>query len=56
MMLDYIGWKEASGLITKVMEKLFNGGYATYDLARFMPNGKPMGSRDFGDKLMASLY
>jgi isocitrate dehydrogenase len=55
MMLDYMGWKEAGDLITKTMETLFTEGYATNDLARFMNNGKPMGSKEFGDKLIAEL-
>lgn len=55
MMLDYMGWKEAGELITKTMETLFTEGYATNDLARFMNNGKPMGSKEFGDKLIAEL-
>ncbi len=55
MMLDYMGWKEAAQLIEKTMEQLFVEGYATADLARFMPNGKPLGTSEFGEKLAAEL-
>ncbi|MDR3340986.1 MAG: NADP-dependent isocitrate dehydrogenase [Candidatus Symbiothrix sp.] len=52
MMLDYLGWKEAADLITDAMEKAFLNGEATNDLARFMPNGKPMGTKEFGEKII----
>ncbi len=55
MMLDYLGWKEASRLITTAMEQLFVQGYATYDLARFMDNGKVLGTKEFKDKLLETL-
>ncbi|MDR3094437.1 MAG: NADP-dependent isocitrate dehydrogenase [Bacteroidales bacterium] len=52
MMLEYLGWKEAADLITKAMEKAFVNGDATNDLARFMPNGKPLGTEQFGKRLV----
>lgn len=55
MMLDYMGWKESGELITATMEKHFTEGYATNDLARFMSNGKPLGSKEFGAKMIESL-
>ena len=55
MMLDYIGWGEAASLITSAMEKLFYEGYATSDLARFMDNGKPLGTNEFAEKLANTL-
>lgn len=55
MMLDYIGWGEAASLITSAMEKLFSEGYATSDLARFMDNGKPLGTNEFAEKLANTL-
>ena len=55
MMLDYMGWNEAASLVTSAMEKLFGEGYATADLARFMENGKPMGTKEFAEKLAAEL-
>jgi len=55
MMLDYLGWKEAALLITSSMERLFTQGLATDDLARFMENGMPLGTREFGEKLLEEL-
>ncbi len=55
MMLDYMGWKESGELITKAMESLFTKGVATNDLARFMDNEQPVGTREFGEKLINEL-
>jgi isocitrate dehydrogenase len=52
MMLEYMGWKEAADLITNAMEKAFLNGEATNDLARFMTNGKSLGTKQFGEKLI----
>ena len=55
MMLDYLGWKEAGALVTKGLEALFCEGFATVDLAHFMESGKPLGTHEFGDKLIEFL-
>lgn len=55
MMLDYMGWGDAGKLITEAMEKLFRQGIATNDLARFMPNGKAVGTKEFGKQLIEAL-
>jgi isocitrate dehydrogenase len=55
MMLDYMGWGKAGKLIENAMEELFTEGYATNDLARFMPNGKPMGTKEFGNLLISKI-
>lgn len=55
MMLDYLGWKEAALLITSSMERLFTQGLATDDLARFMENGMPLGTKELGEKLLEEL-
>lgn len=55
MMLDYIGWGEAGSLITKALENLFENGFATADLARFMGAGKPLSTSDFAKKVIKSL-
>ena len=52
MMLEYMGWKEAADLITNAMETSFQNGKATNDLARFMPNGEPLGTKEFGENLI----
>lgn len=55
MMLEYLGWKEAASLITNALEQLFGAGEATADLARFMPDGKALGTKEFGQRVIESL-
>lgn len=55
MMLEHLGWDEAASLITQALEKLFASGEATFDLARFMPDGKPLGTAEFGQRVIEML-
>jgi isocitrate dehydrogenase len=55
MMLEYMGWKEAAALITAALEKAFESGQATNDLARFMPGGQPLGTCEFGERIIQLL-
>ena len=55
MMLEYMGWDKAAGLITAAMEEAFSKGEATNDLARFMPEGKTLGTKEFGDCIISLL-
>lgn len=55
MMLEYLGWKEAAALITAALEKAFSLGEATPDLARFMPDGKALGTDEFGKHIIELL-
>lgn len=55
MMLDHIGWNEASQRIIQTLESLFSQGYATTDLARFMDNGHPLGTREFTKAMLDEL-
>ena len=55
MMLQHLGWNEAADAVTQAMERCFEEGYATADLAKFMENGKPLGTKEFADALVASL-
>lgn len=55
MMLEYMGWNEAGRLITAALERAFSEGKATRDLARFMPDGQSLGTKEFGEYLMAVL-
>ncbi|MDR2449634.1 MAG: NADP-dependent isocitrate dehydrogenase [Prevotellaceae bacterium] len=55
MMLEYIGWTEAAGLIAAAIDKSFAGGRATHDLARFMPNGETLGTMEFGAHLVTLI-
>ena len=51
----YMGWNEAGRLITAALEHAFSEGKATRDLARFMPNGQPLGTKEFGEYIMSVL-
>lgn len=55
MMLVYMGWNEAANRIESSLESLFSQGLATADLAKFMPNGKPLGTKEFGNKLIETI-
>ena len=55
MMLEHLGWNEAGALITAALESAFSEGWATADLARLMPNGKPLGTTAFTDKILTLL-
>lgn len=55
MMLEYMGWQEPGNLITSALEILFESGYGTSDLARFMENGKPLSTSDFSLRMIENL-
>lgn len=52
MLLEHIGWNEAGALVEAALEKSFSEGYATADLARFMPDGKPMKTSEFTEHII----
>lgn len=55
MMLEFIGWSEAGRRIEQALGQCFSEGVATADLARFMENGKPMGTKEFTDNLISRI-
>lgn len=55
MMLEHLGWNEAAARITAALENAFEQGYATADLARDMPNGKPLSTTAFTEKILDLL-
>ena len=55
MMLDYMGWHEAGRMIEDALERLFQKGVATADLARLMPDGTTVGTKLFGEKIIEQL-
>lgn len=55
MMLEYMRWNDAGILVTEALEKLFNEGIATYDLARFMKNGNAKGTKEFAEEMIVEL-
>ena len=55
MMLEYMGWDEAAGLIADALERSFSAGVATADLASLMPEGKSLGTIAFTDHIISLL-
>lgn len=55
MMLEYIGWNNAAEIIYAAIEQSFDEGYATVDLAKDMPNGKALGTKEFTDHLISFI-
>lgn len=55
MMLEYIGWNHAGKLIIESIEKLFENGFGTPDLTRFMDNGKPVSTSKFSKKIVENF-
>ncbi|MDR1170996.1 MAG: NADP-dependent isocitrate dehydrogenase [Bacteroidales bacterium] len=56
MMLEYIGWNEAAQLITRAIEQTLRQARATVDLARFMPDGTILGTKEFAEELVKTIY
>ncbi|MFC2948631.1 NADP-dependent isocitrate dehydrogenase [Virgibacillus sediminis] len=54
-MLEHLGWKEASALITKSMDKTIASKVVTYDFARLMEGAKEVKCSEFGDELIKNM-
>jgi isocitrate dehydrogenase len=55
MMLDTMGWSEASELIVKAMEKTFLEKKVTYDLHRLMEGAELLKASEFGDAIVGNM-
>ena len=55
MLLEHIGWDDAAGLVYSALGRSFSEGCATADLARLMPEGKAMGTKEFTVHLIGLL-
>jgi len=55
MMLDHLGWVEASALIYKGIEKAIESKNVTYDLARQMDNATTVSCTGFGEKIVEMM-
>nr|WP_300369939.1 NADP-dependent isocitrate dehydrogenase [Brachyspira sp.] len=55
MALEYLNMNEAAQLIINALEKSFENGYATEDLASFMDNGTALGTKEFGEKIISLI-
>lgn len=55
MMLDYMGWKEASALIEKGLENAIGKKVVTYDLARQMDGATEVSCSKFGEAIVENM-
>ncbi len=52
LLLEYIGWDEASKLIKEAIRRAIADKKVTYDLARHMPGVEPLGTKEYGEALI----
>jgi len=55
MLLEYLGWKEAAGLIYAGLEKALRQKTVTYDLERQMSGAQLVSTSGFADRIVAHL-
>ncbi len=55
MMLEYMGWKEASDMIIKGMEKAISLKRVTYDFHRLMEGATMLKCSEFGDEIISHM-
>jgi len=55
MMLEYMGWKDASFKIQKAIEKAISKKEVTQDLARLMDGAKVVGCKKFGEIIAENI-
>lgn len=55
MMLDYMGWKEASALIRDGIKSTIKEGTVTYDLARQIEGAKTIKCSEFANKIIEKM-
>ncbi len=55
MMLDYMGWVEASELIHKGVSETIKEKVVTYDFARLMENAKKVSTSEFADNIISKM-
>jgi isocitrate dehydrogenase len=55
MMLDYLGWDEAAGLVRKGLEKAITDKHVTYDLERQMKGATLLKCSEFGNAIVERM-
>ena len=55
MMLEFMGWQEASALIVNAMERVLRQGILTADLAESVKHRTCVGTKEFADAIIAHL-
>lgn len=55
MLLDFIRWPEAAGLVRKALQKTIVNKQVTFDLARLIPDAQVLGTRAFTQAVILSM-
>ncbi|MFZ1826035.1 MAG: isocitrate/isopropylmalate family dehydrogenase, partial [Chitinophagales bacterium] len=55
MMLEYMGWKEASDMIIAGIEKSITKKRVTYDFHRLMEGATLLKCSEFGDEIIGNM-
>lgn len=55
MMFEYLGWREAAGLIDGALTRTIGERSVTYDFARLMDDATEVGTSVFADRIIAHL-
>ncbi len=55
MMLEHIGWTEASALVHKALQETIKDGTVTYDLARQIKGSREIKCSEFADKIIEKM-
>jgi isocitrate dehydrogenase len=55
MMLEYLGWQEAAGLINRGLEKTIQNKTVTYDFARLMEGAKELKCSEFAKAIVTNM-
>jgi len=55
MMLEYLGWKKAAGLIEKAMKSTIRSKVVTYDFARQMKGARKVKTSRFADEIIKNM-
>ena len=55
MMLEFMGWQEASALIIAAMERTLRQGISTADVAESVKHGKCVGTKEFADAVISLM-
>ena len=55
MMLEYLGWKEAAGLVRSALQKAIQAGRVTYDLARQIEAATEVKCSEFANEIIRHM-
>ncbi|MBW1698338.1 MAG: NADP-dependent isocitrate dehydrogenase [Deltaproteobacteria bacterium] len=55
MMLEHMGWKEASSAVWDALRRTVKSGFVTYDLARQITGAKEVRCSEFGERIIENI-